>query len=1124
MRWHCLLLIAFVLFALVAQPAGAQVASRAEAEQGASTRALQSLAPAASGVNTERTGLTGSDDSPEIRQADLALPADKILEILRAQPALVLEIKKILIRKAYDRGRILYAADLTDEALFQLVSSDVHIRAICTREIESRGYLNLRPTKREMDQLEAEKLRNEVERERRLKEAAGAPAAAAPAPAPAAPAPQRSLQRAASDNFDDTARQRIGPEDLPGLLSTEDRTGSGEGSGSSVLQAGARNEAGNAASGGRLNLNSPWRSDDFSEFSPAPVTRTPAPAPTATPAASAITHRPNPYADVPSLYDLYAQVAKRTAPLQRFGMDIFQNGTGNFGDLPMDLPVGPDYVLGPGDGLRIDLWGSVSQRLQRIVDREGRVALPEAGLVLAAGRTLGDMQREIQATLRTQFRDVHADVSLARLRTVRVYVVGDVQKPGPYDISSLSTPLNAVFTAGGPTAQGSIRTLRQYRGKQLVQEVDVYDLILHGVRSDLRELQPGDTILVPPLGPQVTIDGMVRRPAIYELRGEQNLAEALEMSGGVLSTGTLRHIDVERVQAHQKRVMLSLDLPESNDRQAVAKALESFKVQDGDSIRIAPILPYSDTTVFLDGHVFHPGKYPYHDGMKLTELIHSYKDLLPEPSRQHAEIIRLNPPDYQPAVLAFNLGDALDGKGEAPVLKAFDTVRIFGRYDFQDAPEITVTGEVRDPGRHLTNGETHLSDAIYLAGGTTPDALLSDVQVYRTIGSGEMSVISADLAKALGGDAANNVLLEPRDRIIVHRNMAKIDPPTVTIRGEVAEPGKYPLGEGMTVAQLVRLSGGFKRSAYTASADLFRYMIQNGRKVVSEHIDVPIGAALSGVPDADFRLRDGDVVTVGALSGWSDIGASITISGEVEHPGTYAVADGEKLSSVLKRAGGFRPGAYTYGAVLERSQVRELAEKSRQELIRRIESSQGAVGGAGAGISGPDLAVAQAAMAQQHQVLASLKAQPAGGRMVVRITPDISRWEGTAADVEVRGGDTLFIPKRPNFVVVTGQANSNAAITYSPGKNASWYLQQAGGATSLADRKGIFVIRADGSVIGSGGHGFWKGSVLSSRLEPGDTLVVPSKIIGGSMFWKNLLNTAQITSSLAIAARVATSF
>jgi protein involved in polysaccharide export with SLBB domain len=564
--------------------------------------------------------------------------------------------------------------------------------------------------------------------------------------------------------------------------------------------------------------------------------------------------------------------------------------------------------------------------------------------------------------------------------------------------------------------------------------------------------------------------------------------------------------------------MLSLDLPESNDQAATNKQLEDFKVQDGDRVRVAPILPYSYKTVYVDGHVFHPGKYSYREGMKVADLIKP-ADLLPEPYRRHAEIIRLEAPDYRPMVIAFNLGDALSGKGADPALQPFDTVRVFGRYDFEDPPMISVGGEVREPGNHLTNGETHLRDAIYLAGGFTPDAQQNDAQVFRRTADGNMRVLSVNLVKAMAGDATENILLEPRDSVIIHRNMQKVDPPTVIVQGEVARPGKYPLGNEMTTADLVRVAGGLKRSAYTDSADLSRYMVEDGRKVVGEHVEVKIAKAMSGVEDTDVRLRDGDILTIRQLSGWNDIGASIRIEGEVLHPGSYGIREGEKLSSILMRAGGFRTTAYPAGAELERVQVKEISEKTRGELIRRIEAESLNVK-AGATSIAEQAAIMQASLAQKQQVLANLQSQPPSGRLVIRISPDVARWANTPADIEVRAGDVLFIPKRPNFVVISGQVYNPAAITFTPGKNADWYLKKAGGTTELANRKNIFVVRADGSVVGSNSGGWFRGNVLSTVLQPGDTIVVPDKIIGGSSVWRNLLATAQLASSVSIAASV----
>jgi protein involved in polysaccharide export with SLBB domain len=1140
------------------------------------------------------------EDSPEPdSEPAVSLSAGTMIDILRREPGLLLEVKRLLVRKAYEQGRLLDPADLTDDALFQLLREDDNVCILVTREIEKRQYVRAKPTRKEMEKDgvvrvapfagsgSGAKGQNENEEEAYwseheqpvarnqtmaapespanegysndgylndgyLKE--GAEPATAPSPEPFPPPTfpddrrRQSLAGFEPQNRDSyegappaaDALPRISPEGIPGLLSASMDADAGQRIGSPA-----------SSSASHFAANSPPPlSSSSSSFSPLPAdgrpgywnprpdTRMQRPQPQLDDDHPVIRRRVNPYAEVPSLYDLYTQISRRSPVLARFGEEVFRNGTGNFDELPMDVPVGPEYVLGPGDGLSIELWGGISQRLQRVVDREGRVALPEAGAVEVNGRNLGDVQQLVQNVLRGEFRDVHADVSLTRLRTVRVYVVGDVLRPGAYDVSSLSTPLNALYQAGGPTARGSLRILRHYRGPGVIGEIDLYDLLLHGVRSSLERLQSGDTIMVPPLGGEVTVEGMVRRPAIYELNHESDLAEALELAGGVLNTGTLRHIEVERVTAHESRGLLRLDLPENNNQEAATAALEAFKIQDGDKIRISPILPYSERTVYLDGHVMHPGKHAYREGMRVTDLIASYTDLLPEPAERHAEIIRLAPPDYAPQVIAFNLVDAMADtiRGNEPspssapnaqnvVLQPFDTVRIFGRYDFEDPPVITVSGEVRHPGEHVTNGDTRLRDAVYLAGGVTRDALLGDAQIFRRTSDGKLKVLSVNLERALAGDAADNVALEPKDRVFIHRNLAKVDPPTVKIEGEVARPGKYPLGEEMTAAQLVRLAGGLKRGAFTEAADLTRYTVESGQQVMGEHVAVPIARALAGESDTDVRLHDGDVLTIRQLAGWNDVGAVMAVRGEVMHPGDYGIREGERLSSVIERAGGLRADAYPYGAILERRQVRELQEKNRAALIRQVQGQEAAfklipdVGDA------EDKLAKSATLEQWHATLDQLENLPPTGRLVVHLAKDIRRWANTPADPEIRAGDTLFIPKTPTYVIVNGQVYNPTAITYRPGKSAGWYLRQAGGPTNMANRKALFVVRADGSVVGAKGSGEWfTGDVLSAELRPGDMVFVPEKALGGSTAWKNTLQAAQLLSSAAIAVSVGHGF
>jgi protein involved in polysaccharide export with SLBB domain len=588
------------------------------------------------------------------------------------------------------------------------------------------------------------------------------------------------------------------------------------------------------------------------------------------------------------------------------------------------------------------------------------------------------VQQAVQRALSSQFRDTSADVSVASLRTVRVYVVGEVSEPGAYDISSLSTPLNALVAASGISARGSLRKLKHFRGRQLVEEVDAYDLLLRGVLPDAKKLENGDTLLVPPIGPQVTITGMVRRPAIYELNGEKTLTQVLDLAGGILPAAALKHVEVQRLEANKTRTMLSLDL--SSDS-GVPAELNSFNVQDGDQIHIFPIAPYNRDAIYLQGHVIRPGRYSFKSGMSLADLISSYNDLLPEPAAHYAEIVRLNPPDFHPSVQSFDLSTALANPAAAPKLEPLDTIRIFSRFDFEPAPAVWVGGEVRAPGQYVTSGQAHLRDAVYLAGGLTTDASYETAQLFRIEAGGNTKILSVNLGQALAGDPLHNILLEPRDRLLIQRNIERVAPPTVDVRGEVVKPGRYPLTGNMRVEDLVRVAGGMKRSADTSVADLTRYPI--GGKP-GEHLNVSLASLLNGDAAEDVPLHNGDVLTIRQVPGWQDLGASITVRGEVQHPGSYGIQPGERLSSLLQRAGGYSPEAFPYGAILMRAAVREAEEKSHAELVRRVEAQQANI----RLLPEADQDQKNAkltAIAQTQATLEQLRLSPPVGRLVIHI-------------------------------------------------------------------------------------------------------------------------------------------
>jgi protein involved in polysaccharide export with SLBB domain len=939
------------------------------------TFAQQAPPPASSPLSpSTETNIADNDSTSSASSQQLnahgSLTAMQIISILQQKPELVPELKQLVADQLQQQGTTVQADSITDEMLFSQISASPTLRANITTWLRVRGYVSAD----EMDRLLT----------------------------------QASYE---GDNQQSLPTSQLDKLSLPGGDNAQ------SGSASAIAQQSLPDDGASVASAGRLPLSTS-RPATKPETKQQGITDEPE-----------SLHLPTPY-NLRSLRDLYTQVPPDSVKLKRFGSEVFTNRDRVTGGglanrtLPIDLPIGPDYVLGAGDGLTINLWGGISQSFTRVIDREGKIALPEAGSQVVAGLTLQQARSNIESALKQQYHNAQVDVTIGRLRTVRVYVVGDVQRPGAYDVSSLSTPLNAIYEAGGPTSVGSLRIVRHYRGQQLIREVDLYDFFLRGQRMDDERLQAGDTLLIPPSGPQVAIFGMVKRPAIYELKANATLKDVLDNAGGVTVAAALNHITIDRIDPNKQRETVTLESSATDTPQATLAQIASFAVKDGDRIHVAGILPYSERAIYVEGHVTRPGKLPFRDGLQLTDVIHSYQDLLPEPAAK-GDIVRLVAPDFHPETIPFDLADALIGNTSI-TLQPFDTIRIRGRYE--------------------------------------------------------------------------------------------VDAPQVIIRGEVLRPGSYALSQDMTPMKLVTMAGGFKRDALLTNADLASYSVRNEEKVVTERTEIPIGSEVF----THASLKSGDILTIHQLSGWNDIGASVILEGEVTYPGSYGLQEGEHLSSVLRRAGGLRDTAYAAGAVLIRTQVKDLEEKTKVQLVHQIETSSASARLAPSLGGGQDqAALIQAATQQQAEVLQRLKAQPASGRLVIHISADINSWAGTPADIEMHTGDVLTVPKRPGFVLVSGQVYNASAITYVPGKEAGWYLRRAGGTNDIANRKEIFVIRANGSVIGRR-SGEWYGSnVLSTRLDPGDVIVVPQRIIGGSLFWKNLLTVAQISSSIAFTAAVA---
>jgi polysaccharide export outer membrane protein len=1104
----------------------------------------------------------GGPQSSELAKENfdrVAASETQIAAVLRTNPGLFVELKRWIAKDASDHGQLIQDEDLEDSAVLTRLTRDAKFRSVATRLLQQYGYLL--PTVNPDSEVGQEQ--DALIKERARQRAAAEQAEIAKL---SQPTDQKNQTPAKCDPADTdcqnpskTTGKQKQPESNP-FVQPEDRS-------TDQLPLNRANDLGAANSPqpridanpltGRDTTNPGQQSATQGQFGalPTPAIRQPLTdistdqmenehslamqtenpedrtrrkepkergsfeiESAEMPAPPSVQRPWSPYSDIPSVYDIFVHSVTPAGRVERFGEEIFQNVPKDSKAIPIDLPASSEYVVGPGDGLTINLWGSVSQRIDRTVDREGRIALPEIGPVYLNGQTLAAVQLSLQQQLRTQFRDVSVDVSLSRLRTVRIYVVGDVEHAGAYDISSLSTPLNALLASGGPTPEGSLRVIKQYRGDELVQQVDLYDLLLHGVRKDIKPLEPGDTLLVPPVGSQIRVDGMVRRPAIYELQRETTLAQALDLAGGILPTAALSHIEVQRLVAHEKRTMLSLDISDNTNPSDVEAKLLSFAIQDRDEIHIFPISGFNQDAIYLQGHVARAGRYAYRPGMKLTDVISSYGDLLPEPAT-YAEIIRLNPPDFHPSVENFDLAAVLSNPSTAPALKPLDTIRIFNRFELENPPTVSVSGAVRKPGTFQMPGKIRIVDAIELAGGVNQNASMDSAQIIRTMTNGSLKILSVWLKEALKGDPNNNVSLEPWDRILVQENLLHADPPSVVIGGEVVSPGRYLLTGNLRVSNLVQMAGGLNRSADTESADLTQFVPSNDGPLNAMHTQVNLASALGGDTNQDTPLHDGDVLTIRQVPGWADLRALIHVEGEVQHPGTYGIRPGERLSSVLERAGGIGPDGYAFGAILERATVRELEVKEQDAMVLRVKRAQDSL--ELAPDTDPKQKLARQMAIQQWQSrIDDLTANPPVGRVSIRISSDINRWKDTSADIEIRAGDTLIIPKKPGYVMISGQAFNPTAVNYRPGRSAEWYLSQAGGPTPLADKKAIFVIRADGSVIGHRSS-LWLGDSLGVALQPGDIVVVPEKALSGNIQFQNVLLAAQVAASIASAVFIA---
>jgi protein involved in polysaccharide export with SLBB domain len=672
------------------------------------------------------------------------------------------------------------------------------------------------------------------------------------------------------------------------------------------------------------------------------------------------------------------------ANLAPYGFDIFQYAPTTF-EPAGNSPTPTSYRVGPGDELIVTVWGQTELNYTLTITRDGYVVIPDAGKVQVAGQSIDQVRQRLLDRMTVVYEGLRhgksnattfLEVSLGKIRSVQVFVLGNAQVPGGYSLSGLSTAFTAVYYAGGPNVEGSLRTIRVARSDGTVDTVDFYEYILYGKKASDVRVRDGDAVFIPTAGPRVAITGAVSRPAIYELRPGETLANLLEMSGGLRYSAYDRQVHIERVIPFAKRSgyrkdVLDIDL---NFGDAEELRRSSYALEDGDIVVVNSIGFERENLIWITGNVRKPGPFELTAGMRVADLVRKADGLFENTFTGHATIVRTLP-DLRKELASFDLGRALEGDPLQNIeLHRLDSVVVYDNEFFHPVHSVSIDGAVRTPGSYMRTEGMTVRDLIVMAGGVTDRSDVSSIEVSRVD-----STTHLDIAK--------------------------------TFRVSLPEAYWRPTEDG------------------------------------------------------DFVLADFDHVSVRFKPEFNLL-KKVTVVGEAEYPGTYAIQfEGEKLSSLLGRIGGFKPTAYVEGV----------------RFLRKLGTS---------GISKPSPEIMET---QQLDTLSSKYGIPIKPRLASNEVPinieEILDDTTSLDNLMLQDGDSLIVPRDPGVVYVEGQVYVPSSVPYRKGASLSYYLQQAGGAKRDADEDNVVVVLPNNRKWDSGGFLSPADEILS-----GSTIIAPLKI------------------------------
>ena len=797
-------------------------------------------------------------------------------------------------------------------------------------------------------------------------------------------------------------------------------------------------------------------------------------------------------------------------PLERFGMDVFSNAPSTFTPT-MDIAIPNHYVLGVGDQLSIQVYGKENAEYVLSITREGNILIPDVGPIKIVGLSFSEMKKFLTEKIQQRIIGVNVVVSLAELRSMRIFVLGDAYKPGPYTLSSLSSVTHAIFAAGGVSDIGSLRNIEVKRAGKIVQTVDLYDLLIKGDSSSDILLQSGDVVFIPTQSKSVSILGEVRRPAIYELKKGDNFNQVIAMAGGLLPSAYPQSTMIERYNNQNLRSIINVDLTDS--------AARKQELKSGDYVRVLKSSGMYEQSITVIGAVTRPGKYQWQQGIKIADLLPSLDShILPSADLSYGLIVRQKDDARNIEVLQFNLARALNFSIENSVdnlmLLPSDKILIFSNVTKSVDEKISLD-ELAFTKEQLFAKERQQAKTSY-----------DEKSFWKKYGGSSSQRSSATAEDEEAERLANQSLVEVTntvDRTVDIREMALFSRPRllapvlrklrqqgasgepiqlVEVDGQVKFPGIYPLAQNAKISDLLAAAGGVKESAYLTRAEVTRNTLTaEGATKIS--LDVNLDLALKEDKSFDIALQSKDRLNVHKIPAWSE-NHVVELRGEFVFPGKYTIRRGETLADLVTKAGGLTQYAHPDGSVFTRKKLKEL---EKQNLIKlagdlRIEMASKSLTDQGTSTSYDDA----------QKLLSDITELEPVGRLVINL-PNLMN--SNSDEVLLEGGDVLFVPTKKNSINVIGQVQVGSSHLYNSAMTAEDYIAQSGGIKKRADEERIYVISASGSIKMIEQSNWFSGTADSS-LKPGDTIVVPldSEYMNDLTLWST---ATQIIYNAAVA-------